>query len=458
MKKLCTLILVLILAMSMCLTACDLVPTPNKPEGGESTESASATGTDAPSENGTVGEKDSESPDSQNPDAETDGEDTPEELPDILPEEKTPAAWYDAAYRTVSELTNGTLTFKMVAVSGTLRNEMSMTVTVSGENYIVTENEEDHSESVIYADGIAYFPDTKTAEEIPAEEFCNAYLPYYPLSNAMLPLTEDAFEGVSFREENGEVIIEFSISAQDFSEIIDSPSTGLKEMLCKVSFKPNGVMKAAVFTAIMEMVNEKTGETVTSSNEMSVILSELGTVAPITAPEDAEEYEMEEDDGENIILVPTMQEGNDHIAINPGDKDPSFDNGINLEELYETEMKLGEDLNKDGFIGAPSFSAGDNDENGDKEPDGDVLPMEPFAPEEIYNLEIELKQDINGDGVIGKPENPEDDAPSVKDEANADDAAPSVKDEANADEAVGVPDENGAVKDEFAAADATPTP
>lgn len=455
MKKLLTWILIITLAVTLCLTSCDKPTTDN---GGTKDTTASATETGGATEDGTVTDENGDvvtadpetepeveteivtdveivtdengeavtdeageivteivtdivtvapapdatvSPDTE--DGENDDNDPSPDAPVVTPAAKTPYAWYNAAYRTVGSLTNGTLAFKMLAVSGSYSNEMTATVKLSDGNYSVTQSGEEAP--MLYVDGICYDVAGKRIAEISSETFCDDYFPYYPLTNGMIPLNEEILDGIAFEEADGEVTFSVTLTKEDFEELSGSSSETMKDMVCTAVFSQNGTFKRAEYAASFEFTDEKTGEYYSSSSVLSVALSDLGSTAPITAPEDAAEYEtvnVEENftptvngpsDMENKNPEMTKDENGADADI-PEYNDPSNEDKPEDLEIYEREERENIDLNGDGVIGKPPVS---EDKSEDEE----------MEDEKVYELEMKTGNDINGDGVIGRPDKTE---------------------------------------------------
>jgi len=306
----------------------------------------------------------------------TSGESDPEQsIPTVVPDNKTPYAWHAAAYRTLAELTNGTLRFAEETKVEGYKGAQTAILKISQHTYSM------HNAAgnllCAWVDGILYDPFSKVAMPIPEEEFCKDAFPYYPLSNAMLPLTEENFAGTSFTEEAETVSFTLHLTAEEYAELTGSPLGGkITEVIYTVVFDASTTLMQSVTAKAIFGIGEETSEYYST---ITMELSALGTTAPATAPADADEYRVLDNNGTST----KPEQDSCDTAHNPeAGKDPeqndkdehekeegskSLENNAPPqatpdEQIYQKELDVGKDLNGDGFVGAP-LSTNPEDKN-----------------------------------------------------------------------------------------------
>lgn len=351
MKKLLIIFLILTLTLCASLVSCD----EPAPSGGPSatTEGGSSDGStptaqivtdengeavtdengevvtevivNTPTEDNEASETNESNPENNESNPETE-EDVPDAEPPVAPTEKSPFAWYDAAYRTVSNLTNGTLRFEEEVKTDAYSSKQVAILKISQHTYSM--HDDAGKFLCAWVDGVLYDPFSKVAMTISEEDFCADAFPFYPLSNAMIPLTEESLEGISFTEEGETLSFTISLTAEEYSAITGAPVGKLSEMLYTVTFDASTtVMQSVVAKAIFRTLNEETGEAVEYYTAMTVELSSLGTTALIIAPEDADEYETVGDEQNNGgTLIKPEQDKTPSAEDTPPTQRTSFPN------------------------------------------------------------------------------------------------------------------------------------
>ena len=438
MKKLFAILLILTLALCVCLSSCDIaldlgdkidtdtsekdtptaeivtdadgnavtnengevvtvLPEPETEIGTEIEIVTDADGNDVTDENGEVvtnvivntsTTEEAGDPDAVESNPETEDNTSAPSIPSVTPIKKSPYAWHAAAYRTLAELTNGTLRFAEETKVEGYKGAQTAILKISQHTYSM--HDAAGNFLCAWVDGILYDPFSKVAMPIPEEEFCKDAFPYYPLSNAMLPLTEENFAGISFTEEAETVSFTLHLTAEEYAELTGSPLGGkITEVIYTVVFDASTTLMQSVTAKAIFDAGEGTAEYYST---ITVELSALGTTAPITAPEDADKYQTVGGSTENnngAVDKPPMQEEDGGMS-DAGDapnkeeslpqvnnKETSADKDKNespdqnepahrdpLEELYEKELQYDKDLNGDGVIGAPEETT--PAEDGDK--------------------------------------------------------------------------------------------
>ncbi len=208
---------------------------------------------------------------------------------------------YYSAFDYVKALVNYEITIEAFYRSSYLEetdtNSETVTQTVSEEkrktvykatdgtfsyNYVVGDNV--YEEHFVY-DGTTLFQSMKGVREqhkITYGEFISQYGSIVQ-SGMLLELNDSSFEGKTFILKDGKYYLEFSISPDEYYELVGGETEA--PVIYKVYFDENGVLLG--FERSIEYYQT---ETVYVEDNMTVTIENVGKIAPLSAPENTSEY------------------------------------------------------------------------------------------------------------------------------------------------------------------------
>ncbi len=207
---------------------------------------------------------------------------------------KTAKELYNEAYATIGAATNVTFALSINRQNGTDSYLSTALVKINGETAYLEiasySGTTPSTRTATFVSGTAYISmgETKVKEEMDFASFKNDYFPYDPITIAMLSPSALLLDGVQLLQKDGQYYFAIDLNADALASLGGDPSTDKATYV--VTFDANGTFVSSIITITSSYVNEKTGETVNTSQSLSLTMSDLNKTAAITAPADADSY------------------------------------------------------------------------------------------------------------------------------------------------------------------------